>query len=91
MRNFDASKGDRVDSVAQLCRRLYLRTELCPCLDSSCVQCKNDHELIETVELAFRRSRNAALEEAARVLELHISTSILCLDITEEIRKLKEE
>jgi len=48
MTSWSKPAGDRVDSVAYLCRRLYLRTELCPCDQSPmCVQCECDRGLIE--------------------------------------------
>jgi hypothetical protein len=53
MRNFGAEQGHRVDSVAQALRRLYLRTELCPCQfdarweQAGCLQCQMDKQSIE--------------------------------------------
>lgn len=51
MENWGA--GDRVDAVAQVCRRLYLRTTLCPCthdaarFPNGCRQCQLDKQQIE--------------------------------------------
>lgn len=55
MINFSSYKGDRIDPVAQVCRSLFLRGELCPCrypqnadrFPNHCVQCQNEHALIE--------------------------------------------
>lgn len=47
MTSWSVHEGDRIDAVAQVCRRLYLRTELCPCMNQSCMQCKNDMLTIE--------------------------------------------
>ena len=51
MRNFDGNAGDRLDPVAKLCRRHFLRVELCPCMgvgdEDSCIQCKHDMDAIE--------------------------------------------
>ena len=39
---------DRHDPVAVALRRFYLRIECCPCLNNpSCLQCRQDKELIE--------------------------------------------
>lgn len=62
IRNFAASEGDRIDAIAQALRRLFLRTDLCPCMwprddapitaaflatdQTRCVQCRLDHEVI---------------------------------------------
>lgn len=53
MRSFDAAWSDRIDPVAQLCRRLYLRVGLCPCQfierfkAEQCQQCRDDKAAIE--------------------------------------------
>jgi hypothetical protein len=46
MRNI--SLNDRHDPVANVCRRLYLRVELCPCMqEPTCRQCEIDMNSIE--------------------------------------------
>lgn len=52
MTSWNVHEGDRIDAVAQVCRRLYLRTELCPCMTQLCMQCKNDLLTIEAAWLA---------------------------------------
>lgn len=50
MLSFDSAKGDRIDPVATLCRQLFLRTELCPCMQRPmCRQCENNREIIQEV------------------------------------------
>jgi len=55
MISWNAHAGDRIDPVSVALRRLYLRTELCPCGFGPptterrwCRQCLLDHEAIET-------------------------------------------
>ena len=43
MRNFNIADGDRGDAVANALRRLWLRTECCPCGGGGCQQCTVDH------------------------------------------------
>jgi hypothetical protein len=52
MRNFDGGDGDRIDPVAQALRRLFTRTDLCPCQfqrngGTWCRQCVLDHQAID--------------------------------------------
>ena len=64
MTSFDASKGDRIDPVARACRSLYLRVELCPCMQRPmCRQCENDKQAIED---AWNASKSLAPVEAGQ-------------------------
>jgi hypothetical protein len=61
MTRWNAADGDRIDPVAQACRRLHLRVELCPCGGEDrpgrpyklhCRQCINDLDAIELAWIA---------------------------------------
>ena len=73
MQNFSAANGDRIDSVARVCRQLFFRTELCPCrfpdaatsFPGGCRQCQNDREAIEAAWTATETPTQDSGQEKA--------------------------
>lgn len=74
MRSWNSHEGDRVDPVAKLCRQLYCRASLCPCMQQpECIQCQNDKNVIEEAWEATNGSTDRSVTNLSEVRKPRIA------------------